>query len=145
MQVSNNGVFKGAAWAPLAPGKAWTLEPGPDGFATVHTRFRDKWGNLSNPVSDEIRVRPGLVSISGQVKPDVPPGDGTMDGIYLWLVEASDLTIVRSNVDGTFTFPALPPGSYEVAARGAGYSTDSPVLLQPGVTTTVPVTCHGTC
>jgi Mg-chelatase subunit ChlD len=145
MQVSNNGVFKGAAWEPLAPGKAWTLEPGPDGFATVHTRFRDKWGNLSNPVSDEIRVRPGLVSISGQVKPDVPPGDGTMDGIYLWLVEASDLTIVRSNVDGTFTFPALPPGSYEVAARGAGYSTDSPVLLQPGVTTTVPVTCHGTC
>lgn len=147
MMVSNRATFRGAVWQPMATSLAWTLAPRADGFATVHAKFRDKWGNVSNAVSDDIRVRAGLISLSGRLKPDVQPADGTMDGVYVWLVGRKDTLMLRSDSLGRFTFSGLPAGTtYYVAAKGAGYSTPVKVKLVSGVVTTVPVKCgDGSC
>ena len=61
----------------------WTLAPRGDGFATVYVKFRDKAGNVSNAVTDEITVQAGLVSLAGVVKPDQAPKDHKPDGIWM--------------------------------------------------------------
>jgi len=146
MMVSNHPGFRGAVWEPFAKSRSWTLAPRADGFATVHVKFRDSAGNVSNPVSDEVRVRSGLISLSGRLKPDVAPADGTMDGVYEWLVGRRDMPLARSDTAGRFTFRNLPPSTYTVMAKGAGYRTKVRVTLVNGVVTTVPVTCgDGSC
>jgi hypothetical protein len=140
MMVSNNGSFEGAAWQPFAKTLPWTLAPGADGFATVYVKFRDLAGNESNAVTDEIVVRPGLISVSGVVDPDQLPRDGKPDGIWMWVVGHRELGIVRTDKNGEFTFTGLPAGTtYAVAGLGAGYQTPAKVTMDPSVVTTVPV------
>jgi Mg-chelatase subunit ChlD len=140
MMVSNNGSFDGATWQPFAKTLPWTLVPGAHGFATVYVKFRDLAGNESNAVTDEIVVRPGLISVSGVVDPDQLPQDGKPDGIWMWVVGHRELGIVRTDDNGEFTFTGLPAGTtYAVAGLGAGYRTPKKVTMDPGVVTPVPV------
>ncbi len=140
MMVSNHGNFAGASWQPIATTLPWNLAPGADGFATVFVKFRDQAGNESNAVTDEILVRPGLISVSGVVDPDRLPKDGKPDGIWMWVVGHPELPIVRTNKLGGFTFTGLPAGTtYAVAGLGAGYRTKRKVTMDPNVVTTVPV------
>jgi Mg-chelatase subunit ChlD len=146
MMVSNHGNFDGASWQPVARSLAWTLAPRADGFATVFVKYRDKAGNVSNPVSDEITVRSGLISLTGVVEPDVQPSDQTLDGIWVWVVGHPELPLARTDAQGRFTLQKLPAGeTYAVKARGAGYKTTAKVTMLPNGITPVPVACGGSC
>lgn len=140
MMVSNDGDFDAATWQPFADSLAWNLAPGAGGFATVFVKYRDAAGNESNAVTDEIVVRPGLVSLSGVVVPDKLPKDKKPDGIWMWVVGHPELPIVRTDTTGAFTFTGLPGGqTYAVAGLGAGYRTKKKVTLDPSTVTPVPV------
>ncbi len=146
VMVSNAGNFAGATWQPYAATVPWTLAPRGDGFATVYVRFRDKAGNVSNAVTDEVTVQAGLVSLAGVVKPDQAPKDHKPDGIWMYVVGHPELPLVRTNTVGKFTLSGLPGGqTYYVAGRGAGYRTKVKVEMVPNTVTVVPVICGGTC
>ena len=97
MMVSNDGQFAGAGWELFKRSKAWTLQPGIDGFSTVYVKYLDKAGNESNVVTDEITVAAGLVNVTGRVKPDVAPTDGSLAGIQVTLVDHPDQPSVVTN------------------------------------------------
>ena len=146
MMVSNDGQFSGAVWEPFARTKAWTLAPGIGGFSTVFVKYQDKAGNESNVVTDEITVSLGLISVSGRVKPDVLPTDGSLAGIQMTLIDHPNQPSVVTNAHGRFTFRnLLPGGTYTVQALGAGYATSAPVTLSTTSVQVVPVKCDGSC
>ena len=146
MMISNRGDFAGATWQLLAKTRNWTLEPGIDGFSTVFVQYRDKAGNVSNVVTDEIVVRGGLVTVNGKVKPDVPPTDGSLAGIQMTLIDHPDQPSVMTGATGAFSFSNLLPGrTYTVVAQGAGYVSANPTALVLGRTRLVPVICDGSC
>lgn len=146
MMVSNRGDFAGATWQLLAKTRNWTLEPGVDGFSTVFVQYRDKAGNVSNVVTDEIVVRGGLVAVNGRVKPDVPPTDGSLAGIQMTLIDHPEQPSVMTGATGAFSFSNLLPGrTYTVVAQGAGYASAKPTALVVGRTRLVPVFCDGSC
>ncbi|WP_028645533.1 choice-of-anchor X domain-containing protein [Nocardioides sp. URHA0020] len=146
MMVSNDVDFTGAAWQPLAATLPWTLSPRADGFSTVYAKFRDRAGNVSNVVTDEVRVRAGLISLTGVIKPDKAPRDGTPDGVWLRVLGHPELPLVRTSTTGRFTLSGLPAGvTYHVSGRGAGYVVKKAVAMVPNAVTSVPATCSSTC
>lgn len=142
MMIAGDGTFAGASWEPFAPTKAWTLMPDANGRAAVFAKFRSASGVVSNVVLDDVLVVPSLVSFQGKLSPDVAPTDGSLAGVWVWVVGRRDLPLVRTNAAGEFTIDGAPPGSYKVRALGGGYRTPAAVSLLAGVTS-VPVTCDG--
>jgi hypothetical protein len=56
MRFSNDGATW-SPWEPVVPDRGWTLIPG-SGYRTVRVQFRDRLGNVSDRISDYIRLQP---------------------------------------------------------------------------------------
>ena len=54
MRFSDDGATW-SAWEPVVPDRGWTLIPG-SGYRTVRVQFRDRMGNVSDRLSDYIRL-----------------------------------------------------------------------------------------
>ncbi len=53
VMISNDSAFTGASWVPYATSKTWWLTSGP-GTKEVYVKYKDKAGNVSSIVSDDI-------------------------------------------------------------------------------------------
>ncbi len=62
------------AWFAMTPSKSWTLTSGA-GAKTVQVRYKDSWGNVSDPIADTIGVD-ATAPANGTVT--AAPGDGTV-------------------------------------------------------------------
>ncbi|MEO6667092.1 MAG: FG-GAP-like repeat-containing protein [Nitrospiria bacterium] len=60
MMISNEPDFVGALWEAFSATRSWTLSAG-DGTKTVHTRFKDLVGNVTESLSSSITVDPGSI------------------------------------------------------------------------------------
>lgn len=67
MMISNDPDFDGAEWVPYRPYfPVWVIDHKTQGKKTVYVKFKDKAGNVSEPVSDDIiydSIEPGSPSI----------------------------------------------------------------------------------
>ena len=55
MLVSNDPELEGAAWEPFAASKEWGV---PNGVTTVHVKYRDRAGNVSEVYTDSTEQCP---------------------------------------------------------------------------------------
>ncbi len=142
------------SFAGLAPGTYGVLETQPSGYISVSDK---DGGNL-----DEIRpitvtagasnsgnnfVEEQLGSISGSVMADTDnndSGDSPLAGVTVTLKKSNGDTVATTvtGANGGYTFPGLPPGSYQVVESDpSGYNsvttnTVSPVVVNAGAATT---------
>jgi hypothetical protein len=136
MQRSNDATFAGAVWQPYAPLSNWTLAPDPvTRVATVHVRFRDVAGNVSNAYSDSIEVLPP--SQTGRITGlALLEGAAAHDAILVKVPGQGDVAPFYTPANGKFGLNALAPGSYDLKLSRPGY--------EPALLTGLVVTAGGT-
>lgn len=75
MMISNDSLFSGRSWETSSTTKSWSLSSGV-GLKTVYAKFKDSYGNTSNPVSDTITLIDSSTTttpVSPVVSPVVAP------------------------------------------------------------------------
>jgi hypothetical protein len=122
MALAEDEGLAGAVWQPYAATTSW-LFPRHEGSHTLHARFRDGAGNVTERVSASVEVRfRGTVAGIARLE-----GAESHDGILVTVNGTS--YAATTDAEGVFVIEDVPEGLQAISAHASGYQRyDYPVM-----------------